>query len=133
MVSHYPNYVQFVPDSGATGNVCVPSKLTSPPTDHKGCMVTRFIRVDEPPISIHDIILDPANGVSINWCPSKYRFGTYDEVDFDNYSFANHPEYVIGALKGTKLQQLGMNPGLWFIHWPTNTWTSITGENTGAP
>jgi hypothetical protein len=108
-------------NSGNTGDgACVPNKKSYEPLDHKGIYITPFFKDDQPQIDFHDQI--DVHGISTNWCPERYRFGAYNEVDFTYWYFSNHPYYLIGTLQG----ELAPEHCLWVLYWPTNTWTRVT-------
>jgi hypothetical protein len=99
--------------------------------DHKGFYVTKFWRDSDPAVSIHDIA--DVYGSSINWAPPAYRQGLFDEVDFTGWQFANDPRFVVGALGGTRLEEFGLENGLWVVNWISNTWTRITPDSLRLP
>jgi hypothetical protein len=104
---------------GSSG--CVPTQTMNPPMDHKGFYVTRFMYDTMPSIERDAVVLDSTYGISINWCPTQYRVGTYDELGFTGWSFSNNNGYVIGEQEGnnTPIQ------GAWIVNIPTNTWTLV--------
>jgi hypothetical protein len=110
-------------NSNAVGGTsgCVPTQTMNPPMDHKGFYVTRFMFDTMPAINRDSVILSPKYGISINWCPTQYRIGTYDELGFTGWSFSNNNDYVIGDQEGnnTPIQ------GAWVVNVPTNTWTLV--------
>lgn len=103
---------------------CVPNRKCEPMMDHKGVYITPFRRDTDPAIEIDDGV--DKYGTSINWCPERYRFGDYNEVDFTCWSFTNSPDFFVGSLKGTKAPHFG----IWLVHWKTNTWTLLTPEQS---
>jgi hypothetical protein len=118
-------------NSGTIGGLCVPTKDFTPDLDHKGFMITRFMKKGTPPVKVDEVFLDPRYGVSSNFCPLQYQRALWDEVNFDKWYFSNDNRYLIGSLTGSKLTQYGLKPGLWIVHWPANTWTRITpADNT---
>jgi hypothetical protein len=121
-------------NSNAIGDSsCVPTQKSDPTLDHKGFYVTRFMYDTMPAIERDQVIMDSAYGLSINWCPEPYRFGTYDEVGFTNWSFSNSNDWVIGDQEGSQ----SPIKGIWVVHIPTNTWilayTSTSGSNVSMP
>jgi len=107
-------------NSNSIGNACIPNTNQTPEMDHKGFYITPFRRLGDSTIDIHDHI--NSLGTSINWCPSQYRQGTYQEVDFNKYNFSNDNEYVVCIQRGSWTE---FAKSLWVVHWPTNTWTRV--------
>jgi hypothetical protein len=97
---------------GATGN-CIPP-------EHLGFVVTPFRRSTDPAITIDDHI--DKYGLSINWCPPQYRFGTWDQMDFHAWNFGNNNDLVIGSQTGTATSW----KGVWMVDWKKNVWTQLT-------
>jgi hypothetical protein len=111
---------------GAAG--CVPNAQTNPQMDHKGFYVTRFMYDTMPPIPRDSVILSPAYGISINWCPAQNRIGSWDQLGFGQWSFSNSNEWVIGEQEGTNTP----TRGVWVINIPTNTWTLAYTSSGGS-
>lgn len=110
---------------------CVPNQESTPTYDHKGIYITKFLRQGtDPSIAIDAQIMNETYGRSINWCPTAYRRGTYDQCEFTNWSFSNHNEYLIGISKGSRIATYGLSNGLWVLHWPDNTWTQVSPATT---
>jgi len=126
-----PDGTKAISNSGGTGNECVPSKWTSPDTDHKGFMMSKFLESSAPAINLHDIILNPDYGISINWVPAEYRKGVWNAWDFNNWNFSNDERYVIGAQNGYESD----THALWVIDWSHSIWYPITPRDTlhGSP
>jgi hypothetical protein len=95
--------------------------------DHKGFYVTKFLDDSSEPIHIDSVPVDPRSGVSINWSPTKFHHGSFSEVDFSNWAFANHSSWVIGALRG---KSAGADAGIWLIDWVSNMWIRLTPESS---
>jgi hypothetical protein len=114
-------------NSSLIGSACVPNRLNDPAMDHKGFYITKFWRDTDPPVLIHEIA--DVYGTSINWAPPAYRQGLFDEVDFTGWQFSNDPRFVVGALGGTRLEEFGLENGLWVVNWVSNTWTRITPDS----
>jgi len=98
---------------GGMGRICTPP-------DHKGFVITPFRRDSDPSIDIN-LNVDSL-GVSLNWCPSEFRYGGVTEVEFNQWNFSNNSDYVAGILMGT----LALVHGIWIVEWKTNTWTLLT-------
>ena len=114
-------------NAGFIGDSCVPCKNAIVNTyimDHKGFYVNHFFRLGDPAIDIGTI--PQAHGVSINWCPADYRFGLYNQFDFDHENFTNNSEYIALAQIGNGTNTKQALKGVWLVHWPTNTWTMLT-------
>jgi hypothetical protein len=112
---------------------CVPNQLSTPPMDHKGFYVTKFLRQGvDPAIAIDDQIQNPTYGRSINWCPTEYRRGTNEEVDFTEWNYTNDNTYIIGCVFGTRVSALSLSKGIWMVHTPDNTWTQLTPSGTAT-
>jgi hypothetical protein len=109
-------------NSNAVGDSsCVPTQKSNPTMDHKGFYVTRFMYDTMAPIARDSVIMSPAYGVSINWCPEKYRLGTYDKLGFTSWSFSNNNKWVVGEQEGSQASA----KGVWVVNIPTNTWTQV--------
>ncbi len=119
--------VYCMANSSLIGSSCVPNRLNDPMMDHKGFYVTRFWRDTDPAIPIHDIA--DTYGISINWAPPSYRHGEFSDVDFTGWQFTNHPRFVAGQLGGVRLEEFGLENGLWIVDWISNTWTRITPDS----
>jgi len=122
-------------NSAWIGNECLPSKYSTVQIDgqtylmdHKGPYITKFLRSGSLPIEINAQILDPAYGVSINWCPTEYWIGNYMDLEFNEWSFSNSNQFVIGALKG----RIAPRKAIWILQWSTNTWTMITPDQNNT-
>lgn len=134
-----PNGVQCQQwDGSVTGTACSPNRravIVRPDNwpndtqhfDHKGFIITKFWHKGDAPVTI-DAIVD-SFGTSINWAPPSYRVGEFSEVDFTSWNFSNDPRIVIGALKGTSLETLGLPNALWVVNWLNNSWTRITPDS----
>jgi hypothetical protein len=94
--------------------------------DHKGFYITRFLEQGSEAIHVDSVPVDPRSGVSINWSPTKFHHGSFSEVDFSNWSFANHSSWVIGSLRG---EGAGGDAGIWLIDWTSNKWIRLTPRN----
>ena len=126
-MSHDGQYC--IANSAWIGSACVPNKRShgtinpDDAMDHKGFYMTRFFRAGDPAANLYTI--PDEHGVSINWCPENYRYGSYSDVDFNGWSFSNNSDYVVGVQQGTLVAA-----GVWVVKWGTNTWTCLTGQNS---
>jgi hypothetical protein len=110
---------------------CVPNQESTPTYDHKGIYITKFLRAGtDPAVPIDDQIMNSSYGRSINWCPTDYRQGTYDQVEFTNWNFSNRNEYLVCISRGSRISTYGLSYGVWVLHWPDNTWTQVTPATT---
>jgi len=101
-------------NAGKLGNGCVPKT-------HKGFLITPFRRITDTPVTADDHANKYA--ASANWCPSKFMISwNWREVDFAQWQFSNHKDYVAGRVLGTRTPILG----IYVVHWPSNTWTLVT-------
>jgi hypothetical protein len=98
---------------------CVPNQLLNPPMDHKGFYITCFMYDTMPSVPRDSVVLSANYGISINWCPSQYRIGTYRQLGFSAWSFSNDNDWVVGEQEGTNTPL----KGVWIVNIPTNTWT----------
>ena len=104
---------------GSQGNPsCIPNRESG--LDHKGFVVVPFYEASMPTMSRNEFIDD--HGISANFCPTSYRWGLHNEVDFTGWKFTGNARYVIGLLGG----ELETTPGAWLVDWQTNTWTELT-------
>jgi hypothetical protein len=112
---------------------CVPNQKSTPPMDHKGFYVTKFLRQGvDPSITIDAQIDNPTYGRSVNWCPTDYRRGDNTEVDFNEWSFTNDNAYLVGQVSGTRISSFGLSNGVWAVHTTSNTWTQLTPATTST-
>ncbi len=100
---------------------CIPMDNSTPEMDHKGFIVTPFYENSVTGIWANDFISN--HQVSVNWCPTKYRFGSNGDMEFHEYYFTNHNEYLICVQRGGQAP----DKGSWMVHWPSNTWYWLTG------
>ena len=89
--------------------------------------VTKFLDDSSEPIHVDSVPVDPRSGVSINWSPTEFHHGSFSEVDFTRWTFANHGSWVVGALRG---KSAGADAGIWLIDWTSNTWIRLTPESS---
>ncbi|HEX3019814.1 MAG TPA: hypothetical protein VHP36_05915 [Chitinispirillaceae bacterium] len=111
-MSHDGKYCVAVPGTaGETGSYshCVPAS-------HKGFYVTGFYRWTDPPVDVREQVNRYC--YSLNWCPSEYHVGEFNEVDFGNYYFTNDNQFLIGGQTGDR----STRKGLWVINWVNNSW-----------
>jgi hypothetical protein len=107
-------------NSGQVGSSCVPNQTQTPTMDHKGFYVTPFFRPTDPPMAINQ--QSDSAGLSINWCPLRFRTGTYSQCEFNYWSFSNSNDLVIGESRGS----LATTWGLWVVNWRNNVWTLVS-------
>ena len=122
-----PDGDRAVSNSSQVGDpACVPNAKNN--LDHKGFYITPFLENGvSPSMTVHEQV--DRYGVSINWVPPDYRFGKWDEVNFDRWAFApNNADYLIGSQFGS----LSPVRAIWLIHWSTNTWYCLTGMDAQA-
>jgi hypothetical protein len=122
-----------VSNSGYIGSSCVPNKnavAAGNSMDHKGFYVAPFLRSGSPAIDI--MTIPDQHGLSINWCPSTYQYGSYSQVDFGLWSYSNDSGYVIGVQQGNGTNSKPAVKSVWLVHWPTNTWTPLTPSTNPA-
>ncbi len=118
-MSHDGKYCVASPGTaGETGSFshCVPAS-------HKGFYVTRFYRHTEQPVDVREHVHRYCE--SLNWCPSQYHFGEWNEIDFGNYCFTNDSQYIIAGQTGN----LSPRKGLWMINWKDNTWYPLNPDD----
>jgi len=118
-MSHDGKYCVASPGTaGETGSFshCVPAS-------HKGFYVTRFYKQTEQPVDVREHVHRYCE--SLNWCPSQYHFGEWNEIDFGNYYFTNDNKYIIASQKGS----LSPRKGLWIINWKENTWYPLNPDD----
>lgn len=118
-MSHDGSYCVAAPGTaGETGSFthCVPAS-------HKGFYVTRFYRSDDPPVDVREHVHRYCE--SLNWCPSQYHFGEWNEIDFGNYYFTNDNQYIIAGQTGS----ISPRKGLWIINWKNNTWYPLNPDD----
>ena len=88
------------------------------PQGHAGFIMGHFYEQPAPRKSISQFFVD--EGACIACAPVQ-------EQEFHDYNFTNNKEYLI-CRKTTKggngANQSAFN-GIWVVHWPSNTWTSI--------
>lgn len=114
-------------NAGYIGDTCVPCKHATENTyimDHKGVYITPFLRSGSQGVEITG--LPRSKGVSINWCPSDYWYGLYNEFDFDEENFTNNNKYIALAQIGNGTSAMKALKAVWALYWPTNTWTMLT-------
>jgi hypothetical protein len=97
------------------------------PAEHRGFVVTPFRRNTDPAITVDDHI--DRFGLSINWCPPQFNFGTWDQMDFHAWYFGNNNDLLIGSQTGT----LTPVKGLWMVDWKRNVWTQLTPPDSIIP
>jgi hypothetical protein len=118
-MSHDGNYCVAAPGTaGETGSFthCVPAS-------HKGFYVTRFYKYSDQPVDVREHVHRYCE--SLNWCPSQYHFGEWNEIDFGNYYFTNDNQYLIAGQTGN----LSPRKGLWIINWKDNTWYPLNPDD----
>lgn len=118
-MSHDGKYCVASPGTaGETGSFshCVPAS-------HKGFYVTRFYNQTEQPVDVREHVHRYCE--SLNWCPSQYHFGEWNEIDFGNYYFTNNNQYLIAGQTGS----LSPRKGLWIINWNDNTWYPLNPDD----
>ena len=118
-MSHDGKYCVASPGTaGETGSFshCVPAS-------HKGFYVTRFYKQSEQPVDVREHVHRYCE--SLNWCPSQYHFGEWNEIDFGNYYFTNDNQYLIASQSG----DLSPRKGLWIINWKNNTWYPLNPDD----
>lgn len=108
-------YIPGAAGMGGSGamSICIPP-------EHRGFVVTPFRHVTDSAITVDDHI--DKYGLSINWCPPQYNFGTWDQMDIHAWNFGNNNDLVIGTQTGT------MTPVkcVWMVDWKNNVWTQLT-------
>ncbi len=118
-MSHDGKYCVASPGTaGETGSFshCVPAS-------HKGFYVTRFYRQTDQPVDVREHVHRYCE--SLNWCPSQYHFGEWNEVDFGSYYFTNDNQYLIAGQRGN----LSPRKGLWIINWKKNIWYPLNPDD----
>ena len=114
-----PDGSKLLFNPGSQGDpACIPCRESG--LDHKGFVIVPFYETGTPTMSRHAIIND--HGISANFCPTSYRWGLHDDVDFTGWKYTNVERYVTGYLGGYKVT----TPGAWLVDWQTNTWTPLT-------
>lgn len=112
--------------------MCAPTRTWDPDMDHKGFIVTRFLRSSDQAVKASQIVVDGQIAHSLVWCPPEYRRGDTWAVNWDDWYFSNDNRYIIGGVTGNKLTQYGLRPGLWVVDWRTAGWFEVTpAGNTG--
>lgn len=115
-------------NAGFIGDTCVPCKHAFEngySMEHKGVYIAHFLRQEDSAIEVTTIPSSPY-AVSINWCPSDYWYGLYNEFDFDHENFTNNNQYLAIAQIGDGTSTQNALKGVWVLHWPDNTWTMLT-------
>ncbi len=118
-MSHDGKYCVASPGTaGETGSFshCVPAS-------HKGFYVTRFYKQTDQAVDVREHVHRYCE--SLNWCPSQYHFGEWNEIDFGNYYFTNDNQYLIASQTGN----LSPRKGLWIIKWKDNTWYPLNPDD----
>ena len=109
----------YIPGTAGMGGMGGAMATCIPP-EHRGFVVTPFRRETDPAVTIDDHI--DKYGLSINWCPSQYNFGTWDQMNIHAWNFGNNNDLVIGAQTGT----LTPVKCIWMVNWKSNVWTQLT-------
>jgi hypothetical protein len=118
-MSHDGDYCVAIPGhAGETGDFshCAPAA-------HKGFYVTRFYHDKDPPVDTREQV--HRYSYSLNWCPSQYMFGLWDEVDFNLYQFSNNSRILIATQSGS----LSPRKGIWAIDWKDNIWYPLSPDS----
>jgi hypothetical protein len=103
---------------------CIPNELGS--MRHKGFVLLPFKENTAPSLDWTTFVMN--NALSVNWCPVEYRIGSLNDIDFGEWNYTNDTSYIAGSLKGA----LATIKGVWLVHWPSNTWTMLTGAGVNV-
>jgi len=94
------------------------------PYSHNGFYISEFRHDSDPAIPIDHHL--KYYGVSLNYVPSQYQSFSWNGTDFNEWSFSNDNNFVIGRLAGND----PVNHGAWVCEWKRNIWTSVTPLDT---
>jgi hypothetical protein len=125
-MSHDGSQCVYIPGNAGMGGLGGGMGTCIPP-EHRGFVVTPFRRVTDTAITMDDHI--DKYGLSINWCPPQYNFGTWDQMDFRSWYFGNNNSLVIGCQSGT----LAPVKGIWMVDWKSNVWTRLNPPDSIIP